>query len=148
MRDRRFLAEHRGGPLTLEAHRTLAMWAADCAEHVLSSFAEESADERPLHAIATARAWTRAEVTVGEARKAAIAAHAAARSVHQPSAIAAARAAAHAAATAHMADHALRAASYARKAVVAPELELTWQLENLPRELHPLVRSALANRTP
>jgi hypothetical protein len=115
---------------------------------VLSCFAEESADERPLHAITTARAWTRAEVTVGEARAAAIAAHAAARSVHQPSATAAARAAAHAAATAHMADHALWAASYARKAVVAPKLELTWQLENLPSELQALVRSVLADRTP
>ena len=36
MRDKRFKAEHRGGPLSLTKHRLLALWAADCVEHALS----------------------------------------------------------------------------------------------------------------
>ena len=34
MRDRRFVAVHRGGPLDRERHRLLAVWAAECAEHL------------------------------------------------------------------------------------------------------------------
>jgi hypothetical protein len=35
MRDRRFVAVHRGGPLDVTKHHLLAAWVADCAEHVL-----------------------------------------------------------------------------------------------------------------
>src|SRR3954469_12188461 len=98
MRDRRFVAVHRGGPLDLARHRLLAMWAADCAEHVLPLFENCSSDDRPRRAIETARAWARGEVRVGAAQKAAVAAHAAAREATDKGAIAVARAAGHAAA--------------------------------------------------
>jgi hypothetical protein len=150
MRDHRFVAVHRGGPLDLATHRLLAIWAADCAEHVLPLFEESSADDRPRRAIDTARAWARGEVPVGVAQKAAVAAHAAAREVQGESATAAARAAGHAPATAHMADHSLGPAIYAVKAVAAaggsPEDERQWQLEQLPEELRELVVSALDRR--
>src|SRR5438552_3129060 len=107
MRDWRFVAVHRGGPLDLAKHRLLSAWAADCAEHVLSHFKEWSADERPQRAIEIARAWARGEVSAGTAQKAAVGAHAAARENKSESATAAARAAGHAVATAHMADHSL-----------------------------------------
>lgn len=71
MRDRRFVAAHRGGPLDI-THHLLAAWAADCAERVLSLFEEHSPDDRPRRAIA--RAWARGEVPVGDAMKAALAA--------------------------------------------------------------------------
>ena len=107
MRDKRFVAEHRGGPLSTHEHRLLALWAADCAEHVLSTVWKDDNDQRPLDAIRQARAWARGEFSAGEARKAAVAAHAAARESQDDAATAAARAAGHAVATAHMADHSL-----------------------------------------
>ena len=57
MRDRRFIAKHRGGPLTMAKHRQLAAWAADCAERVLPLFEAVSKDPAPRKAIDTARAW-------------------------------------------------------------------------------------------
>ncbi len=154
-RDRRFVAVHRGGPLDPTRHRLLACWAADCAEHVLPLFARRHPDdERPRLAIEAARAWSRGEITVGEARAAAVKAHAAARAAADQTAVAAARAAGHAAAAAHMADHALGPAVYGAKAArsVAPTVEAEaagederqWQLERLPESVHELVVSALA----
>jgi hypothetical protein len=101
----------------IQCHRYSAIWAADCAERVLGHFETICPGEkRPLQAILCARAWARGEVTVGDARAAAFAAHAVARAVEDPAARAAARAAGHAAATAHVADHAKHAAAYAAKA--------------------------------
>ena len=79
MRDRRFVAAHRGGPLALAEHRLLAAWAAECAEHLLPIFERYSADDRPRQAITIGRAWVRGEVKTGVAQRAAVAAHAAAR---------------------------------------------------------------------
>ena len=150
MRDRRFVAVHRGGPLDLQKHRLLASWAADCAERVLPLVDECRSDDRPRQAVETARAWARGEVPVGAAQKAAVAAHAAAREVTSKAAIAAARAAGHAVATAHMADHSLGGAFYALKAIEAkgasPEPERAWQLEQIPEEVRELVLSALETR--
>jgi hypothetical protein len=147
MRDRRFVTVHRGGPLDVAKHRLLAAWAADCAERVLSLFKECSSDDRPKRAVDIARAWARGEVSVGDAQKAAVGAHAAARAVTSKSASAAARAAGHAVATAHMADHCLGAAVYALKAVAATgtstDGERAWQLERLPDGVRELVVSAL-----
>jgi hypothetical protein len=150
MRDRRFVAVHRGGPLDVASHRLLAAWAADCAEHLLPLFEECSSDARPRRAVETARAWARGEVSVGAAQQAAVGAHAAARAATGESAIAAARAAGHAVATAHMADHCLGPAIYAIKAIEATgasaDVERAWQVEQLPDEVRDLVVSALASR--
>jgi len=152
MRDPRFVAVHRGGLLDLARHRLLASWAADCAEHVLPLFtARYPDDDRPRRAIETARKWVRGEASVGEARAAAFAAHAAARSATDAAAREVARAAGHAVATAHMADHELGAAAYAIKAVrlaapepdamAAGERECRWQREQLPEAIRELVLS-------
>ena len=150
MRDGRFVAAHRGGPLQPNHHRLLAAWAAACAERVLPLFDQHGADGRPNQAIATARLWAAGKIKVGEAQKAAISAHAAARDASQPAAIAAARAAGHAAAAAHCADHSLGAAHYALKAIAAnggsPETERSWQILRLPAKLRGLVTSALETR--
>jgi hypothetical protein len=151
-RDPRFVARHRGGLLREANHRLLASWAADCAEHVLPLFAAMyPEDDRPREAIEIARAWSRGEVGVIQARAAAFAAHAAARSVSDPAAREVARAAGHAVATAHMADHELGAAAYAIRAVrlasveseaiAAGEDECRWQREHLPEAVRELVLS-------
>jgi hypothetical protein len=157
-RDPRFVAIHRGGLLDVASHHLLASWAADCAEHVLPLFtAKYPEDNRPRRAIETARAWSRGEASVGEAREAAFAAHAAARSASDGAARAVARAAGHAAATAHMADHELGAAAYAIRAVrlaapesdavAAGERECRWQREHLPEAIRELVLSDEARRS-
>lgn len=104
------------GALTLgeDERRVLAGWAAACAEQVLHLFETVSpADSRPRAAIDGARSFASDEMRIGVARGLAADAHAAARSVDDPAAVAAARAAGHAAAVAHMAAHAVGAPAYA-----------------------------------
>ena len=56
----------RGGTLTDEHHRLLALWAAACAEHVLHYFEQaHPQDLRPRQAIEGLRAW--ANLTGGRA---------------------------------------------------------------------------------
>lgn len=103
--------------ITEDDHKLLAIWAADCAKHVLSLFENNHpSDERPRKAIAAVYIWVKGKIKTGEARKFALAAHAAAREAKNPDATAAARAAGHAAATVHVACHAPHAAAYAVKA--------------------------------
>jgi len=100
--------------------KALALWASECAAHVLSYFEEKySQDDRPRKAVEAGRAWARGEITMSQARIAAFAAHAAARDANDSAAIAAARSAGHAAATAHVPNHARHAATYAVKTVTA-----------------------------
>lgn len=48
VRDPRFITIRRGGSLTDSDHRLLALWAASCAERVLSLFeSAHPADPRP-----------------------------------------------------------------------------------------------------
>ena len=146
MRDRRFVAEHRGGPLKKEQHRQLMKWAVECSEHALPLFGEKI-DERLLNALKTAKDWREGKATVGEARNAAFAVHAVARESSDPTAVAVARSVGHAVATAHMADHSLGAALYALKAVKAAgesvEAERNWQEAKLPADIKGLVLTAL-----
>ena len=150
MRDRRFIAVHRGGPLDRDSHIFLARWAADCAGRVLPLFTRCSEDIRPARALETARAWANGEVRTGAAMKASVAAHAAARQVRDKAAIAAARAAGHAVATAHFADHSMGALLYALKALEtsggASDSELELQLAKLPDHLREPVWSGVLVR--
>src|SRR5690349_9428503 len=112
-RDSRLITVRRGGTLNEPNHHRLALWAAECAEHVLRLFEKvRPDDERPRRAIAHARAWTRGEVKMKQARQAAGAANAAARDL-AGAARHAAHAAAQAAVVAHVAEHELGAAAYA-----------------------------------
>jgi hypothetical protein len=127
-------------------HRLLAIWASDCAEHVLPCFEKTvPEDDRPRKAIEAARLWERGDLAMVDARKAAFGSHAAARAANHPAARAAARAAAHAAATAHVADHARHAAAYAVKAAAAGTngnaaiAERDWQVSRLPERLRPII---------
>ncbi len=125
-------------PVADNDHQILALWAADCAEHVIHHFeALQAGDARPRQAIEAARAWARGEIRCGAARTAAIAAHAAARGADEGPARAAARAAGHAAGTAHMAAHARHAAAYAATATPVPAGERDWQFGRLPERLRP-----------
>jgi hypothetical protein len=149
VRDRRFITVRRGGTLQDDDHRRLAIWAADCAEHVLDLFEQaRPEDDRPRRAIDLGRAWARGEVTWWDARTAAGHANAAARDLRGAPRHAA-YAAGQAAAVGHVAAHELGAAAYAIRAVqaAAPEAEgeaagreeCRWQRTQLPREIRDLV---------
>lgn len=148
-RDPRFITIRRGGTLTDSDHRLLALWAADCAGHVLHFFeAVQPADPRPRRAIEQAQAWARGEIKMTEARAAGGHAMGAARPL-TGAARYAAYAAGQAAVVAHVAAHELGAAAYAIKAAraAAPtgegeragQLECRWQREQLPEAIRELV---------
>ena len=125
--------------IDLNGHKILTIWAADCAEHVLYIFENNTTDDRPRKAIEAARAWVRGEIKITEVRKFAFAAHAAARSAGSAESMAAARAAGHAAATAHVPGHAKHAAAYALKASIDKTEEREWQLQNIPEQYKSLI---------
>ena len=149
MRDKRFIAEHRGGPLKKEQHYQLMIWACACAQHVLYLFGEKK-DDRLKNALDVAKEWKQGNGSVGDARKASVGAHAVARDSSNLTAIAVARSVGHAVATAHMADHSLGAAWYALKAVKnagkSIDAERNWQNEQLPSEIKDLVLAARKRR--
>ena len=117
-------------------HKLLVLWAAECAEHVLSHFENNHpADNRPRKAIEAARAWVSGDLRMNQVRNFAFAAHAAARDATSSESIAAARSAGHAAATAHVPGHAIYSAAYAVKATNNPEIEREWQIRELPDSL-------------
>lgn len=144
MRDKRFIGEHRGGPLTKAQHIKLILWACKCAENVLPLI--NSADVRLINAIEIAKEWARNNASVGDARTASFGAIAVANELTSPVEISVARAVGHAVATAHMADHSLIAAKYALKAVKlaagSEENERKWQDECLSPDIFELVVSA------
>lgn len=148
-RDPRFITVRRGGSLQDSDHHLLAIWAADCAQHVLHLFEEmQPNDKRPYQAIESARAWARSEITMTQCRAAGGQAMAAARNL-SGAARYAAYAAGQAAVVAHVAAHELGAAAYAikaiREAAVDGEaievglLECVWQRAQLPNAIRALV---------
>jgi hypothetical protein len=148
-RDPRLVTVRRGGTLSDIDHRLLAVWAAECAQHVLPFFEEaRPGDDRPRRALVQARAWAFGRITMPQAREAAFAANAAAREV-TGAAKEAARAAGQAVAVAHMAAHELGAAAYAIRAARAAaaengrdragRAECRWQRSQLTRQIRALV---------
>ncbi|TCL53908.1 hypothetical protein EDD76_12429 [Kineothrix alysoides] len=152
IRDKRFITVRRGGTLLEEDHHLLAIWAAQCAQHVLHYFEEmRPEDDRPRRAIELTQAWVNGEITMKQARFAAGASQDAAREVKEVSEAAklAALSAGQAAVVAHVAAHELGAAAYAIRAVMAasPEdkremfrhQECQWQRDRLPERIRSLV---------
>lgn len=148
-RDPRMVTIRRGGTLTDEDHHALALWAADCAEHVLPLFEEaRPRDDRPRAAIEHIRAWTRGEVGMMTSRAAGGHAMGAARDLTGAPRHAA-YAAGQAGVVAHVAEHDLGAAAYAIKAARAAvdvaraeavaRAECDWQRAQLPPSIRDLV---------
>lgn len=148
MRDRNFVAEHRGGRLSRQHHHCLMEWACKCAEHVLPLLSENNQGlEGALH---VGRAWVKGKASVGDARKASVEAHRVARESSDQTSSAVARSVGHAVATAHMADHSLGSALYALKAVNSAggsiDAERKWQNGRLPKEISEMVLAELASK--
>jgi hypothetical protein len=148
-RDPRLITVRRGGTLLDTDHHLLALWAADCADHVLQHFeGVQPDDHRPREALEILHAWVRGERTMRDAHNAAFASNAAARNVSGAAKFAA-LAAGQAVAVAHVAAHDLGAAAYAIRAAgaAAPDnegdeaarAECRWQREQLPDAIRDLV---------
>ena len=149
VRDPRFITVRRGGSLGDADHHLLALWAADCAEHVLHHFEQaRPGDDPPRRAIRLGRAWARGEVTWWDARAAGGHADAAARGLAGAARLAA-YAAGQAGCVGHVAAHELGAGAYAIRAAQAAagqggseeagRAECRWQREQLPEAIRELV---------
>ncbi len=94
-----------------QQHKTLCVWALDCAQRYLSLFeARVPDDPRPREALQAGDAWMRGQIKMPMARQLILAAHRAATEAEARGdrvACAAARALGHAAATVHTETHAL-----------------------------------------
>jgi hypothetical protein len=154
VRDPRLVTIRRGGLLTDPNHQLLALWAAQCAEHVLHFFEDgQPSDTRPRDAIDAARAWARGDMKMMAARACGGHAMGAARPL-----LGAARYAAYAAGQAacvgHVPEHDLGAAAYAIKAVRAAHpdnrgagrVERDWQRDRLDGQIRALVLADQARR--
>lgn len=141
-----------GSPQALSERdrRVVAVWAADCAEHVLDVFeAAVPGDERPRALIARTRAFAEGELGAAEEIRRRFVGGVAANEVDSPAAAAAARAAGQAVAVCHMGAHALGAAAYAAVAagLAHPEQpratddEIRWQLDHLSPEARTALRA-------
>ena len=128
--------------------KSLAIWAADCAERVLPFFEKAyPQDDRPRKAIEVCRIWIRTGVfMMAVIRGASLTAHAAAREAKENNNAAcfAARAAGQAVATAHVPQHAFGAPYYSLKAVAAADpanaevnvaREWNWQVRHVSKNL-------------
>ena len=156
VRDPRLVTIRRGGTLTDDDHRLLALWAAGCAEHVLHLFERECpADPRPRDAVEAARAWARGEMRMMAARARGGHAMGAARPLTGGARFAA-YAAGQAACVPHVAEHDLGAAAYAIRAAVAASgggrdaglAERDWQRDRLDGRIRELVLEDEARRNP
>jgi len=134
--------------LTEADRRTVATWAADCAEHVLDIFeVAVPGDSRPRDLIARARSFARGELDVTEGIRRRFEGGVPIADMPNPAAGAAARSAGQAAAVVHMGAHALGAAAYAGRAAElaaadradALSDEIRWQIDRMSEA----VRSAL-----
>ena len=122
-------------------HKSLAIWAIDCARRVMPYFEGKYLhDHRPRQAIETLRSWIETGVfKIAVIRKASLDAHAAAREVGEDSpARSAARSAGQAVATSHVPRHSYGSAIYAQQAVYritnsmdAVDSERNWQYQHL-----------------
>jgi hypothetical protein len=145
VRDPALITVRRGGTLTDDDHRLLALWAVACAEHVLPLFEAERPDDPTLRTtLEVARGWVRGEVPMKEAHQQAFRANAAGKGLPDPARFAA-LAAGQAVAVAHVAAHDLGAAAYAIRAAAAAappaeqeaarDGERRWQRERIPAHL-------------
>ena len=128
-------------------HKTLVLWALDCAtEYLLYFERNQPGEHRPRDVLEVAAQWARGEVSMPTAKKAIHAAHQAAAAVgdktrHDASVMAASRAIGHAAATVHVETHALGIALYGLTSKVYAAEEglgnaaVTLELDRLYRRL-------------
>ncbi len=93
--------------LAHSSHRALVLWALDCAQTALTAFEAERPDEpRPRIALEKCKAWSSGEIKMPEAKRAILAAHAAAKEESDHRLASLAHAVGQAGSTVHVGTHA------------------------------------------
>jgi hypothetical protein len=102
-----------------QKHRTLVMWALECAQVPLARFEARCPDEpRPRAALAACDTWARGQIKMPEAKRAILAAHAVAKAIEDKECIALVHAIGQAGSTVHTETHALGLVFYELTALV------------------------------
>lgn len=105
--------------IQLQNHRTLVMWALDCARSTREEFEAKYPEERrPRKCLEHCEAWAKGEIKMPLAKRAILDAHAVAKEIDDPEYAAMCHAIGHAGATVHVETHALGLAFYELTAIV------------------------------
>lgn len=105
--------------IQLQNHRTLVMWALDCAKLPLKQFEEKYPKEnRPRICLELCEAWARGEIKMPIAKHAILASHAVAKEIDDMEYGALCHAIGHAGATVHVETHAVGLPFYELTAIV------------------------------
>jgi len=105
--------------IEMQKHRTLVMWAFDCAKVPLALFeAKYPGELRPRKAMELCEAWARGTIKMPEAKRAILDAHKVAKEIDDKVYIALVHAIGHACATVHVETHALGLVFYELTAIV------------------------------
>ena len=104
--------------IEMQNHRTIVLWALDCAQTTLAQFEAKYPNElRPRTALDLCQAWSRGEIKMPMAKRAILDSHAVAKEIDDEYG-ALAHAIGHAGATVHVETHALGLAIYELTAIV------------------------------
>lgn len=105
--------------IQIQTHRTLVMWALDCAKAPLKEFEEKYPEERrPRLCLDLSEDWARGKIKMAKARPAILGAHAAAKEINDPPYSALCHAIGHAGATVHVETHGIGLPIYELTALV------------------------------
>lgn len=105
--------------IQLQRHRTLVMWALDCAKSPLEQIEEKYPDEnRPRMCLELCEVWARGKIKMAQAKPAILACHAVAKEIDDREYGALCHAIGHAGATVHVETHALGLVMYELTAIV------------------------------
>lgn len=105
--------------IQLQNHRTLVMWALDCAKLPLEQFEIKYPDERrPRTCLELCESWARGKIKMPTAKRAILDSHAVAKIIDNNEYGALCHAIGHAGATVHVETHALRLPIYELTALV------------------------------
>ncbi|WP_320128902.1 putative immunity protein [uncultured Sphaerochaeta sp.] len=123
-------------------HKTAALWATACAEHVLPLYeALYPGDDRPRVALEAGKAWAKGSLSTFEARKAALSSLDASRKAFKDGnslASEVAHACSHACTTTQNKEYALHTSISACKAAGDQASEQAWQTQCLEELLNPV----------
>lgn len=115
--------------IELQNHRTLVMWALDCAKSPLEQFEAKYSDERrPRTCLELCEAWARGKIKMPIAKQAILDSHAVAKGINDSEYGALCHAIGHAGATVHVETHALGLTFYELTAIV-----LKYGKDNFPK---------------
>lgn len=107
------------GLMEIQIHRTLVMWALECAKETLSRLEGKYPNEpRPRMALELCEKWARGNIKMPQAKKAILVAHAVAKEIDDKECIALVHAIGHAGATVHVETHAVGLVFYELTAIV------------------------------